>query len=176
MRGGVVVGREEPVKASAVAEHSQRLLRLPVSRRQHQQEHTQVLGNVARAERCRLLEDQRALARRQIKLLAVGVVTVLERFERLVVDLRRRHYPQHQAAPAVPEVGVDEIDHPRRQQRLAAPGRDLQTEGGKLLAESVATGEVRALGRSRGPRPLGPVEAPVRVLAPRRPVFALPPR
>ena len=39
---------------------------------------------------------------------------------------------------------VDEIDHPRREQRLATPGRDLEAEGRQtLLAEPVATGDGR---------------------------------
>ena len=48
-----------------------------------------------------LLEDERALTRRKIELLAIGVVAVLERLERLVVDLSCRHDPQHQTAPAL---------------------------------------------------------------------------
>ena len=64
----------------------------------------------------------------------------------------------------------------RRQQRLAAPGRDLEAEGGKLLTESVAAGEVGPPACGFRPGPLDPVEPPVRVLASRRRVLLLPRR
>ena len=135
------------------------------------QENAEVFGYIARAECHGLLEDAGALARRQIEFLAVRVVPVLERLERLVVDLRRGHDPQHQAAPALPEVRVDEIDHPRREQRFAATGRDLEAEGGKPVAESVAAWVVGPPGHSPAPRPLHPVEPPFGILASRRPVL-----
>ena len=50
MRVGVVVRGEEPVEASAVAEHPESVLGLPVSGGQHEQEHAQVLGDIAGAE------------------------------------------------------------------------------------------------------------------------------
>ena len=167
VRGRIVVRGEEPVEAPAVAEHPERVLRLPVGGREHEQKNAEVLSDIARAEGRGFLEDARALTRRQIELLAVWVVAVLEGVERLVVDLRRGHDPQHQAAATLPEVRVHEIDHAGREQRLAASGRDLEAERGKMLAEPVPAGLVTPSGYGPVPCSLHPVRTPVRVVFPR---------
>lgn len=60
-----------------------------------------------------------------------------ERPERLVVDRPRRHDPQHKAG-----VLLDTFERGHAQQRLAAPGRDLQADMRDGLAGCCGAGYV----------------------------------
>ena len=95
MTAHVIVGRKKPLEAAAVAEHPELRLGFTIGGRQHKQQNAEVLLHVTRAEAARLLQYHGSPARRQIDLLPVRMVAVLQRLEGLVVDLRRRHDPQH---------------------------------------------------------------------------------
>ena len=123
----VVFGKER-IEAAAVAEHPQRFLRLPRRRGQHQHQDAKVLLHVARRELLRALEDQRSRAGRVVERLPIRMIAILQRRERLVVNLRRRYNPQHQPAIALAEARVHQVDRLRREQCLPAAGRNLQAE------------------------------------------------
>ena len=161
--GHVVVRGEESVEAAAVAEHPELLPGLPVGRRQHEQQHAQVLPHVPRAEAAGLLQRQRPAGRRHVELLTVGVVAVLQGLQRLVVDLRGGDDPQHEPRLPLPVVGVDEVHHLRREQGLAAAGRNLEAEGRQRLAQSVPARVVDAGRDALLPRLAHPVEVQLRV-------------
>ena len=115
MGGHVVVRGEEAVEAATVAEHAELFLGLPVGRRQHQQQHAQVLPDVLRAESAGFLQRQRPAGRRHVELLAVGMVAILQGLEGLAVDLRGGDDPQHEPRLPLAVVGVDEVHHFRRE-------------------------------------------------------------
>ena len=84
------------------------------------------------------------------------MIAILEGPQRLIVDLRRGDDPEHQPPPPMQEPPVDQIDHPRGEQHLPAPGRDLQAEGGERIAHPGAPGAVGTAKAGVAPRPLDP--------------------
>ena len=173
---GTVLRREEPVEPPGVPVHPKPVLRLPVGGRKHEEEDAEVLLDIPRTEGRRLLEHAGALAGRQVKLLPVGMIAILEGPQRLIVDLGRGNDPEHQPPPPVQEPPVDQIDHPRGQQRLPAPGRDLQAERGERVAHPGAPGAVGTADPGVAPGPPDPVHPPVGILLPGRLVLPPPPR
>ena len=133
----IVVRGEEAVEAAAVPEHSELLPGLPVGRRQHQQQHAQVLLDVPRAESAGLLQRQGPAGRCHVELLAVRMVAILQGLEGLVVDLRGGDDPQHKSRSPPAVVRVDEAHHLGREQSLATAGGNLEAEGRKRLAQPV---------------------------------------
>ena len=65
------------------------------------------------------------------------MVAILQGLEGLVVDLRGGDNPQHELRLPLAVVRVDEVHHLRREQGLAAAGRNLEAEGRQRLAQSV---------------------------------------
>ena len=74
----VIVCGEEAIESAAFPEHPELLPGLPVGRRQHEQQHAQVLSDVPGAESAGLLKCQRPAGRRHVELLAIGMVAILQ--------------------------------------------------------------------------------------------------
>ena len=139
-----VVFGEESVEAAAVAEHAQRLLCLPGRGGQHQHQHAKVLLDVRRRESLRPFQNQRPRAGSIVECLPIRMIPILQRPERLIVNLRSRHDPQHEPAIALAEVRVDQVHRLRRQQGLAAARGNLQAKRRQRLAQTISTRKVAA--------------------------------
>ena len=129
--GGIVFAREKRVVAAAVLEHAEGLLGLPVGRGQHEEEDAEVFRDVGGGEAAGLFEDEGAAGGGEVEGLAVGVVAVFQRAERLLVDLRGRHDPEHEAGLAAAVVDLDKVDDLGGEEGLASSGGDLEAGDGE---------------------------------------------
>ena len=143
MAGDVVLAGEKPLESAAVAEHPQLLFGCAVGRRQHENQYAEAVANIPGAESADFFQNQRAACRGQVQLLAVRMVAVLERIERLVVDLRGGHNPQHEAGLLAAVVGIDQINDFCGEKRLAAACGNLQAERGERFVKPISTRHVR---------------------------------
>ena len=105
LRFDVVLGWEKVLKAAAVLENLQRLLCLPIRRRKHEHQNDQIFLHVLRRKAVRLFENQRVPAAGEVKVLAIRMIPILQVLNRLPVNLRGWHDPQHKPGLPFP------IDH-----------------------------------------------------------------
>ncbi len=156
--GGIVFAREKRVVAAAVLEHAERLLGLPVGRGQHEEEHAEVFRDVGGREAAGFFQHEGAAGGGEVERLAVGVVAVLQRAERLLVDLRGRHDPEHEAGLAAAVVDLDEVDDLRGEEGLAAAGGDFEAGDGERGARPGLARDVGARAAGLDPSLSGEIE------------------
>jgi len=158
-----VLEREKRVEPAAVLKDFQRLLVFPIGGGQHQKKHDKIFGRVRRRKPVRALQNPNPVACDNVKVLAIGMVLVAQGFERLLVNLRRRHDPQDKAGLGLAIMQIGQVDRLDRQKGLAAAGGYFKAEIGERAAKPVRLSVIADGQIHLRPRPRRKVDFKVRV-------------
>ncbi len=147
VRLNVILARRVAQHIAPVAEEAQRLFVFTRSTRQHEQHDAQVRVSVDLGQRRAFFQNLHLSRARHIEHLAVRVVAVLQRLERLLVNRLVGHDPQHQPGVPLQVVAKHAAHAGRSQQRFAAAGGNLQTHIGNGTACAIKAAAVRLVGK-----------------------------